>query len=77
MNKSFIGTVVSNKMQDTIVVNVVRKFRHPLYRKVITKSKKYSAHNEKKNIVIGDTVKIIETKPMSKTKSFIVVEKIV
>ncbi|MEI6532252.1 MAG: 30S ribosomal protein S17 [Candidatus Roizmanbacteria bacterium] len=77
MNKTFIGTVVSNKMQNTIVVDVVRKFRHALYRKVITKSKKYLAHNDKNNVEVGDKVKIIETKPMSKTKSFIVVEKIV
>ncbi|MBI3620507.1 30S ribosomal protein S17 [Candidatus Roizmanbacteria bacterium] len=76
MKKTFTGTVVSTKMQKTVVVKVVRKFRHPLYRKVIVRHKKYKAHNEKLDVRVGDMVTIRETRPIAKDKHFIVVEKV-
>lgn len=71
-----IGEVVSAKMQKTVVVRVERKFRHPLYRKVIIRHKKYKAHNENLELVVGDIVKIEETRPISKDKHFKVIGKI-
>lgn len=62
------GVVVSNKMQKTVVVKVDRTFRHPIYEKVITRAKKYYAHNESKTLNVGDTVTIEETRPLSKLK---------
>ena len=76
MKKIFIGDVVSTKMQKTVVVRVERKFRHPLYKKVITRHKKLKAHNEKLELAVGDRVEIEETRPISKDKHFIVKEKI-
>lgn len=76
MSKTFTGTVTSTRMKHTIVVQVERRFRHKKYGKVLTKHKKYHAHNQKNDIKEGDTVKISETKPMSKTVHFIVVEKV-
>lgn len=67
------GTVVSNKMQKTVVVNVNRTFQHPRYGKVITRGKKYYAHNEGKELQIGDQVQIVETRPLSKLKRWRVV----
>lgn len=67
------GVVVSNKMQKTVVVKVDRTFRHPVYEKVITRAKKYYAHNESKTLNIGDTVTIEETRPLSKLKRWRVV----
>lgn len=67
------GVVVSNKMDKTVVVNVVRYVQHPLYRKFIKRSKKYMAHDETNAIQEGDTVKIIEIRPMSKNKTWQVV----
>lgn len=64
------GTVVSTKMDKTIVVEVERKFMHPLYKKFIRTTKKYHAHNENSSIKEGDTIKIRETKPISKTKTW-------
>lgn len=75
MIKTFIGTVVSLKMKNTAVVKVERKFRHHKYQKVITRHKKFHAHNEIK-IKEGDIVKIKEVKPISKTKRFLVSEKV-
>ncbi len=75
MSKQIIGTVTSTKMNKTIVVRVESKFRHPLYRKVLTMHKKFKAHNELEGIAEGDVVLIEETKPISKEKSFIVVKK--
>ena len=69
------GEVVSNKSNKTIVVKVERRFRHPFYGKVISRSKKYHAHDEKNKYKIGDVVKIIESKPISKLKSWEVLEK--
>jgi SSU ribosomal protein S17P len=76
MAKTLIGKVVSTKMQKTVVVKVERKFRHPLYEKVITRHKKYKAHNEEFKLKEGDMVKIIETRPISKDKHFKVAEKL-
>lgn len=76
MAKIFKGLVTSTGMQKTVTVAVNRKFRHPIYRKVIVRRKKYLAHNEDKTIRIGDTVEIEETRPISKNKHFQVVKKI-
>ncbi|MDP1879929.1 MAG: 30S ribosomal protein S17 [Parachlamydiaceae bacterium] len=66
------GIVVSNKMQKTVVVKVNRTIRHPLYGKIVTRSKKYYAHHDTP-LQIGDEVKIIETRPLSKLKRWRVV----
>ncbi len=63
-----IGAVVSTKMQKTIVVKVTRQKAHPLYRRVVSKSKKFHAHDEQNQARVGDVVKIEETRPLSKTK---------
>jgi len=76
MKKTLIGKVVSTKMVKTVVVMVERKFRHPVYHKVIVRHKKYKAHNEKIDLIMGDMVKIEETKPISKDKHFMVIGKI-
>lgn len=67
------GVVVSAKMDKTVVVRVDRTFRHPIYEKVITRGKKYYAHNESKTLNVGDTVQIEETRPLSKLKRWRVV----
>jgi len=67
------GVVVKNKMEKTVVVEITRRFRHPLYRKVVTSLKRVNAHDEL-SCSIGDEVIIVETKPMSKTKRWAVVE---
>lgn len=66
--KSKIGVVTSDKMDKTVVVTVARQIQHPVYKKYITRKKKFVAHDEKENCNVGDTVKIVETRPMSKTK---------
>lgn len=76
MARTLIGKVVSDKMQKTVVVSVERKFRHAKYDKVIIRNKKYKAHNEQKNINVGDMVEMTETRPMSCEKRFIVTKKI-
>ncbi|PIV09448.1 30S ribosomal protein S17 [Candidatus Roizmanbacteria bacterium CG02_land_8_20_14_3_00_36_15] len=76
MTKIFIGRVVSNKMTKTVTVLVERKYRHPLYKKVIKRSKRYKVHNEKLDLKEGDMVRIIETRPISREKHFIVVNKV-
>lgn len=68
------GVVVSNKMQKTVVVKVDRTYRHPVYGKVITRGKKYYAHNESGSLQVGDEVQIVETRPLSKLKRWRVVE---
>ena len=65
------GTVVSSNSNKTIVVKVVRRVKHKLYKKIISSSKKYHAHDEENNYKVGDNVKIIESKPISKLKSWI------
>lgn len=76
MKKTLVGKVISTKMTKTVVIRVERKFRHPKYGKVIVRHKKYKAHNEKLELNVGDTVKIQESRPISKTTHFIVVEKV-
>jgi small subunit ribosomal protein S17 len=74
LRKERIGKVVSNKMQKTITVTVQRKVKHPIYGKFIAKSKKLMAHDENNDCGIGDTVKIMETRPLSKGKRWRLVE---
>tara|TARA_Y100000590_G_scaffold312015_1_gene352599 strand:+ start:274 stop:504 length:231 start_codon:yes stop_codon:yes gene_type:complete len=76
MSKKILnGKVIKDKNNKTIVVLVKRKFTHPFYGKVVTKSKKYHAHDEKNKFKIGDDVSIIESKPFSKLKRWEVVAK--
>lgn len=74
LRKERTGVVVSNKMDKTISVEVVRKVKHPKYGKFITKSKKYIVHDEENSCNQGDTVRIMETRPMSKRKNWRLVE---
>lgn len=74
IRKTRVGVVSSNKMDKTISVVVERKLQHPLYGKFMKKSKKFHAHDEKNDCNEGDTVRIMEAKPMSKTKRWRVVE---
>ncbi len=69
-----VGVVVSDKMDKTVVVRVTREFRHPLYGKRVKKSKKYMAHDELNQCQVGDIVKIMETRPLSRHKRWRVVE---
>jgi small subunit ribosomal protein S17 len=66
--KEVIGNVVSNRMHKTIVVQVVRRKSHPLYSRVISKAKKFYAHDEKNEAHVGDVVRLEETRPLSKLK---------
>jgi small subunit ribosomal protein S17 len=68
--KTLEGIVVSNKMDKTAVVAVESKVAHPLYKKVVKRTKKFKAHDEKNECQIGDKVEIIETRPLSKDKYF-------
>lgn len=68
-----IGEVVSNKMDKTVVVKIVRKTPHPVFKKYVKKTKKYVAHDEESKCNIGDKVEIVETRPLSKTKRWKVV----
>lgn len=70
MAKRFVGTVTSDIQDKTIIVNVVRRETHPVYGKQYTVSKKFAAHDEENAAHIGDRVEIIETRPISKHKSF-------
>ena len=72
--KQRVGKVISNKMDKTIVVRVDRRVVHPRYGKVITLSKKFYVHDEENKAKSGDTVRIMETRPLSKTKRWRVVE---
>ncbi|MEQ9290505.1 MAG: 30S ribosomal protein S17 [Cyclobacteriaceae bacterium] len=74
LRKERIGKVVSNKMEKTITVEVQRRVKHPIYGKFIGKSNKFAAHDEKNDCGIGDTVKIMETRPLSKNKRWRLVE---
>ncbi|HNZ43842.1 MAG TPA: 30S ribosomal protein S17 [Bacteroidales bacterium] len=74
LRKEKIGVVVSNKMQNTIVVNVERKVMHPKYGKFVKKNTKFMAEDAKNECSIGDTVKIAETRPLSKNKCWRLVE---
>ncbi len=66
--RTLVGEVVSDKMDKTIVVEVARRVRHPMYHKVITKYKKFYAHDEQEEAGLGDTVRIEESRPLSKLK---------
>lgn len=68
------GSVVSDKMDKTIVVRVERTFRHPTYSKVVRVSKKYYAHDEKNEAKVGDEVQIVESRPLSRLKRWVLVE---
>ena len=71
-----IGTVTSDKTDKTVTVLVERKVKHPLYGKIIRRSKKYHAHDENNEYRPGDTVRIEETKPISKTKTWAVLDRV-
>ena len=71
-----IGTVVSDKTDKTVTVLVERKVKHPLYGKIIRRSKKYHAHDEGNEFKPGDTVRIEETRPISKTKTWKVLDRV-
>jgi len=72
--KEFVGTVISDKMQKTIIVRIMRLMKHHKYNKIIRKYNKFKVHDEKKIAKIGDTVRIQETRPLSKEKRFKLVE---
>lgn len=72
--KERIGVVTSNKMQKTIIVSVVRRVKHPIYGKFLTRTTKFAVHDEKNEANIGDKVRIMETRPLSKTKRWRLVE---
>ena len=74
LRKTRIGVVSSNKMDKTITVKVERKIKHPLYGKFLKKTTSFHAHDEKNECSIGDTVKIMESRPLSKTKRWRLVE---
>jgi small subunit ribosomal protein S17 len=68
------GVVVSNAMDKTVVVRVDHQMRHPLYRKIVRRTSKLTAHDEANEVGVGDRVRVMETRPMSKTKRWRVVE---
>ncbi len=70
------GVIVSDKGEKTVVVNVERKVKHPLYGKIIRRSKKYHAHDEANEFKAGETVRIEETKPLSKLKTWKVIDRV-
>jgi small subunit ribosomal protein S17 len=74
LRKERIGVVTSNKIEKSIVVNEVKRVKHPMYGKFVLKTKKYVAHDASNDCNIGDTVKIMETRPMSKSKCWRLVE---
>ena len=71
------GTVTSDKTDKTVTVKVERKVKHPLYGKIIRRSKKYHAHDEQNEYNVGDKVRIEETKPISKTKTWMVKDRLI
>ena len=74
IRKERIGVVTSNRMEKSIVVSEVKRVKHPMYGKFGLKTKKYVAHDEENNCNVGDTVKIMETRPISKSKCWRMVE---
>ena len=72
--KTRVGTVVSDKMQKTVVVAIERRFPHPLYGKMVTRTKRLKAHDEENAAKVGDRVRVMETRPLSKQKRWRVVE---
>ncbi len=73
-NREFVGVVTSDKMAKTIVVQVSTKKLHRLYKKYVSRSKKYKAHDEKNDAHVGDTVRIVESRPISREKCWRLVE---
>jgi small subunit ribosomal protein S17 len=71
-----VGTVVSDKTDKTVVVRVERKVKHPMYGKIMRRSKKYHAHDEDNAVKVGETVRIEETRPLSKLKTWKVIERV-
>ena len=74
LRKTMVGTVVSDKMDKTVVVAVETNVRHPIYKKTVKRTYKLKAHDEENNCKVGDKVKVMETKPLSKDKRWRVVE---
>ena len=74
LRKERIGVVTSDKMDKTITVSVERRMKHPMYGKFVKKTKKFHAHDEKNDCGVGDTVRIMETRPLSKSKNWRLVE---
>ena len=74
LRKTRTGKVVSNKMDKTIVIAVEDHVKHPLYKKIIKRTNKFKAHDENNECFIGDTVKVMETRPLSKDKRWRLVE---
>lgn len=74
LRKERVGVVISNKMDKSIVVSIQRKVKHPKYGKFVKKTTKFVAHDEKNESNIGDSVRIMETRPLSKTKNWRLVE---
>lgn len=74
LRKEKVGVVVSDKMQKSIVVAVKRKLKHPMYGKFLNRTSKFHAHDEENTCNIGDTVRIMETRPLSRTKRWRLVE---
>jgi len=72
--KTRVGVVVSDKMSKTVVVKVERRVPHPMFKKIITRSARFYAHNEKEGVRVGDTVRIVETRPLSRLKRWRVSE---
>ena len=70
IKRTLIGRVVSDKMEKTVTVLIERRVKHPVYGKIVTKSKKYHAHNENNEAKAGDLVEIEETRPLSRTKAW-------
>ena len=74
LRKERVGLVISDKMDKTVVVEITDKSKHPLYKKTITTSKRYKAHDENKECGVGDKVRIVETRKLSKDKNWRVAE---
>ena len=74
LRKTRIGMVTSNRMEKTVTVSVERRVKHPIYGKFVKKTTKFHAHDEKNECTIGDMVRIMETRPLSKTKRWRLVE---
>lgn len=76
VEKYLTGKVVSMGTEKTVIVSVIHEFRHPLYKKAVKRLERFAVHNENPEIVLGDMVKIEETRPISKTKHFKLIGKI-
>lgn len=74
LRKSRVGLVTSDKMDKTVVIEIRERVKHPLYGKIVNRTKKFKAHDENNECGIGDTVRIVETRPLSKEKCWRVVE---